>query len=163
MLTLLLLICAAAAAPTLSAPDVKELLDTTYTDKSEKPVTLSDLAGKHIALYFSASWCSGCREYTPKLVELYNKLHASKDWEVIWVTHDETETDADGYYKEMPWLRLPWSEVKERGIQMWEELADVGYIPALTMIGPDFKIINNQCTDNTIDNPGGFPWPLDLE
>ena len=138
--------------------DVKSLLDTTYTDGAGKNVTLSDLSGKYIGLYFSASWCGGCREYTPKLVKLYNRIHKDKNWEVIWVTHDHNEPDADKYFKEMPWIRLPWDEIAVRGAKLFK-LTERSYIPSLTMISPDFKIVNAEATQDTEDNPDGFPWP----
>lgn len=38
---------------------------------------------KSIALYFSASWCKPCKEFTPRLVEMYNKKKAEgEDMEV---------------------------------------------------------------------------------
>ena len=138
--------------------DVKSLLDTTYTDGAGNNVTLSDLSGKYIGLYFSASWCGGCREYTPKLVKLYNRIHEDKNWEVIWVTHDHNEPDADKYFKEMPWIRLPWDQIATRGAKLFK-LTERSYIPSLTMLSPDFKIVNPEATSDTEDNPDGFPWP----
>ena len=111
-LTFLALLCVAVARRGAS---IKDLLDTTYTDGAGKNVTLADLSGKYIGLYFSASWCGGCQEYTPILAKLYNKIHEDKDWEVIWVTHDHNEPDADKYFKEMPWIRLPWDQIDTRG------------------------------------------------
>ena len=151
-------ICFLLALAGVSSVDVKSLLDTTYTDGSGNKVTLSDLSGKYIGLYFSASWCGGCRKFTPIMADIYNKIHVDKKWEVIWVTHDKNEADADEYFKEMPWIRLPWSEVATRGASMFK-LTKRSYIPSLTMISPDFKMVNAEAVSDTKDDPDGFPWP----
>ena len=137
--------------------DVKSLLDTTYTDGAGNNVTLSDLSGKYIGLYFSASWCGGCRKFTPIMADLYNKIHEDKKWEVIWVTHDKNEPDADAYFKEMPWLRLPWSEVATRGASMFK-LTKQRFIPSVTMIDADFNIINPEASLGIMYEPQDFPW-----
>ena len=138
--------------------DVKSLLDTTYTDGAGNNVTLSDLSGKYIGLYFSASWCPHCREYTPELVKIYNKIHEDKKWQIIWVPEDHTEDAANQYFKEMPWIRLSWSEKETRGKSMFK-LSKQQYIPAVTMIDPNFKVINPECSDLITFEPEDFPWP----
>ena len=137
--------------------DVKSLLDTTYTDGAGNNVTLSDLSGKYIGLYFSASWCGGCRKFTPQLVKLYNRIHEDKNWEVIWVTHDHNEPDADKYFKEMPWIRLPWDQIATRGASMFK-LTKQRFIPSVTMIDANFKVINPEASLDIEYEPDDFPW-----
>ncbi|XP_063695436.1 uncharacterized protein LOC134826862 [Bolinopsis microptera] len=151
-------ICFLLALTGVLSIDVKSLLDTTYTDRAGNNVTLADLSGKYIGLYFSASWCGNCRIYTPKLVKVYNKIHVEKNWQIIWVTEDHEEGPADQYFKEMPWIRLRWSEKGTRGKSMFK-LSKQKYIPAMTMIGPDFKVINPECSDQVTFSPNDFPWP----
>ena len=158
-LTFLALLCVAVARRGAS---IKDLLDTTYTDGAGKNVTLADLSGKYIGLYFSASWCGGCQEYTPILAKLYNRLHEDKNWEVIWVTHDHNEPDADKYFKEMPWIRLPWDQIDTIGAKMYK-LTERSYIPALTMISPEFKVLNPEASGDTEDFPDSFPWSYPAE
>ena len=137
--------------------DVKSLLDTIYTDGAGKNVTLSDLSGKYIGLYFSASWCPDCRAYTPQLVKIYNKIHEDKNWQIIWVSYDRSEDAADKYFKEMPWIRLRWSEKDTRGESMFK-LSQQGYIPAVTMIDPNFNVIDREASDQITLEPDNFPW-----
>lgn len=66
--------------------------------------------GKTVGLYFSAHWCPPCRGFTPKLAEFYKKYHAEKNFEIVFVSSDKNEGDFKGYYEEMPWLALPFSE-----------------------------------------------------
>lgn len=37
-------------------------------------VTAEALEGKVLAVYFSASWCAPCKQFTPILKSVYNKL-----------------------------------------------------------------------------------------
>ena len=64
----------AALVSVAAAVDIAGLLDTTFYDRDGNSVTLDDLKGKYIGLYFSASWCGPCRRFTPKLIWNYNEI-----------------------------------------------------------------------------------------
>ena len=57
-------------------PTLTEALGETFVDKSGGETTLASIvaAGKNVGLYFSAHWCGPCRQFTPKLKELYAEL-----------------------------------------------------------------------------------------
>ena len=77
------------------------------------PVKDLDGPGKVLGLYFSAHWCPPCRGFTPKLADWYKKLTggALKDkLEIVFVSSDRDEASFDLYYKDMPWLSLPFDE-----------------------------------------------------
>lgn len=64
-----------------------------------------------VGLYFSAHWCPPCRGFTPKLIEWYNKAKKEgKKIEIVFISSDRDEDSFNGYYGEMPWLALPYSE-----------------------------------------------------
>jgi nucleoredoxin len=63
-----------------------------------------------VGLYFSAHWCGPCRMFTPRLIENYKKIKENgKDFEVIFVSSDRDEDSFKSYYKEMPWMGLPFA------------------------------------------------------
>ena len=66
--------------------------------------------GKTVGIYFSAHWCPPCRGFTPKLAEFYKKYHTEKNFEIVFVSSDKNEGEFQEYYKEMPWLALPYSD-----------------------------------------------------
>ena len=72
------------------------------------------LAGvKFYALYFSASWCPPCRQFTPRLVEAYAKIRALyPEFEVVHVNRDESAQDMEGYMRgdAMKWPALNWND-----------------------------------------------------
>lgn len=74
--------------------------------------------GKTVGLYFSAHWCPPCRGFTPKLAEFYKKHHAEKKFEIVFVSSDRTEGDFGEYYKDMPWLALPFSDRSRKVSQL---------------------------------------------
>ena len=77
---------------------------------------------KYIAVYYSASWCGPCRNFTPDLVKWY-KRNASKSelFELIFVSADRSESQMQGYMIEdkMPWPH--WNLARSRwAIRLWE-------------------------------------------
>ena len=86
-----------------------------------------------IALYFSAKWCSACEQFTPVLVELYQKWNKkSKKIEILFFSRDQDETSFTEYYKEMPWLAIHFAN-KELIITLKNKYRVVG-LPTLVII-----------------------------
>lgn len=65
-----------------------------------------------IGLYFSAHWCGPCRSFTPKLAEIYKAQAKSNNFEIVFVSSDKDDAAFKEYYKEMPWLALPYDDRK---------------------------------------------------
>ena len=78
------------------------------------------------------------------------------------MTHDHNELDADKYFKEMPWIRLPWDQIATRGRSMFK-LTEQHFIPCLTMISPYLDILNRDAKSDAENEPNGFPWPFPEE
>lgn len=70
----------------------------------------SGLSGKRVLIYFSAHWCPPCRGFTPVLAEWYKKHAAGSNVEIIFVSSDRDQAGFDGYFGEMPWKALKFSE-----------------------------------------------------
>ena len=67
-------------------------------------VPVSSLAGKVVAVYFSAHWCPPCRAFTPTLIAAYNAAQkAGYPFELVFVSSDEDQEGFDDYTKDMPW------------------------------------------------------------
>ncbi|KAK7200041.1 tryparedoxin 1 [Novymonas esmeraldas] len=127
--------------------------------KQNSQVEVSSLSGKIVFFYFSASWCPPCRGFTPLLKEFYDKLHESKNFEVIFTSWDEEEDDFNGYYAKMPWLAIPFS--KRNIVEALTKHFKVNSIP--TMIGVDADsgdIVTTRARQMVVTDPEGaqFPW-----
>lgn len=117
------------------------------------------LKGKYVAVYFSASWCGPCRAFLPVLKSVYAKLRAEgKPFEFVWVSFDRDQASFDGYYKEMPWLAVPFSD-RKRAMAL-ASLWNVEGIPTLVMVSPDDKTLNTGARQAIMQDPEGrdFPW-----
>jgi thiol-disulfide isomerase/thioredoxin len=75
------------------------------------PLDSTSLEGKVVCLYFSASWCAPCRQFTPLLSKKYTELKdAGEAIEIVYVPADRSEAEAMEYYKKMPWTMLKFDE-----------------------------------------------------
>lgn len=139
----------------------KKLLGDTLVTKEGTAKTAEHLKGKsHVMIYFSAHWCPPCRGFTPKLAKWYNEFMKSekgKKTELIFQSWDQDEDKFKSYYKEMPWVALPFKKVK---FEEW----GIGGIPTLVVLGPDAKIITKKgragvSEDIELGSKGEkFPW-----
>jgi nucleoredoxin len=115
---------------------LKELLGTSFQNKEGKEVSISELDGKVLGLYFSAHWCPPCRGFTPKLIEVYEALKAEgKDFEMIFCSSDRDEASFQEYYSEMPWLSIPFADRGRK--QALGSHFDVRGIPSLVILDGD--------------------------
>ncbi|PIA61944.1 hypothetical protein AQUCO_00200143v1 [Aquilegia coerulea] len=104
-------------------------------------VKISELSGKTIALYFSASWCGPCHRFTPELTETYNQLSPKNDFEVIFVSADRNEESFNEYFSKMPWLAIPFSDSETS--KHLNELFDVNGIPHLVILNGSGKVLTD--------------------
>ena len=89
--------------------DVSKLFDGKLALKGAD-VPVSQLAGKVVAVYFSAHWCPPCRAFTPTLIKAYEAAKAAGlPFELVFVSSDEDEEGFDEYTKDMPWPSVKFS------------------------------------------------------
>jgi len=70
---------------------------------------LSTKTGAVLGLYFSAHWCPPCRMFTPKLASVYREIkEAGHDFEVVFISSDNSDSEFKSYHGEMPWLAIPY-------------------------------------------------------
>lgn len=142
-------------------PTLAEVLGDTFVDKTGATKKLSEItgAGKNIGLYFSAHWCGPCRQFTPKLVKMYEKLTGEgKPFEVIFVSSDRDTTQFEEYYGEMPWLALPFNDRQRK--EALSQFFGIEGIPSFVMVSPELKVLNHNARGNVSGDPEGaeFPW-----
>jgi nucleoredoxin len=102
------------------------------------------LAGvKFYALYFSASWCPPCREFTPGFVDAYNKLRALyPELEVVLVCADRSAGDMLKY---MQTDHMTWAAVK---FDLTRSLGEINRycgdgIPCLVLVDANGKVLSD--------------------
>jgi len=129
-------------------------------DKDGNKTKAADtLKGKVHAFYFSAHWCPPCRNFTPKFASAYKKIReAGKEFEVVFVSSDRDEDSFDEYYKEHPWLALPFAD-RDRKKEISSHF-DVNGIPHLIIFDENGKIITDDGTSAVGGDEEGaeFPW-----
>jgi nucleoredoxin len=115
-----------------------------------KPYDSSKLNNKkYLAIYFSASWCPPCREFTPSLVQWYARAKAgSDDFELILVSSDRDEASMKSYMLDdhMAWPAVafksrennPLVKYKGRGIPSMVILDSSGIVVSSSFIGGEY-------------------------
>ncbi|XP_015704861.1 nucleoredoxin-like protein 2 isoform X3 [Coturnix japonica] len=74
------------------------------------------LKNKVVGLYFSAGWCSPCRDFTPVLCDFYTELveesQSPAPFEVVFISSDHSAEEMVGYMHSMhgDWLALPFHD-----------------------------------------------------
>merc|ERR1711977_662116 len=135
------------------------LFGQTLQSKRGEESTTAALAGRTaIAIYFSAHWCPPCRGFTPTLAKAYKDALKSKGLEVVFVSSDRSQSDFNSYYKEMPWLAVPFAhrDVKEALSKKFK----VQGIPTLVILDAEGNVITKDGRSKVASDPKGaqFPW-----
>lgn len=119
---------ATPSRPARAIPDLPPTpLQTAFSDKlvawqdgAVRPFDVRRLNGvKFYALYFSASWCGPCRDFTPELVRDYAALkQLYPEFELVFVSWDRAEADMHGYLRDdgMPWPALRYADRRLREV-----------------------------------------------
>jgi nucleoredoxin len=109
-----------------------------------QPFDGARLAGvKFYALYYSASWCAPCRQFTPGLVDAYEKIRALyPEFEVVLVNEDRSQGDMVSYMRDdkMTWPAVRWDAIS--GARDITRYCGDG-IPCLVLIDENGKVLSD--------------------
>lgn len=105
-----------------------------------KLVSDTAIAGvRYYALYYSASWCGPCRQFTPQLVRAYQELKVKHpEFEIVFVSGDHSAGDMADYMKEarMPWLAVNFDK-RDNKITSYSGPG----IPCLVLVDANGKVL----------------------
>lgn len=132
--------------------ELVELFGSRLVNAKGTSVSTSELNGKKVGIYFSASWCPPCRKFTPMLVKAYQELQTEgKPFEVVLVSHDRDKKSTRAYMKshEMPWLAVPF-KAKQR--ELLKKKFGVQGIPTLVIIDSEGKTLSSNARGDVMKN-----------
>ncbi|KAK4263198.1 hypothetical protein QN277_028647 [Acacia crassicarpa] len=137
----------------------KSLDYVTSSDGTQVPV--SQLEGKTVGLYFSSFADEESAEFTPKLVNVYEKLKAKgEDFEIVLISVDDDDEESfqEGL-KSLPLLALPYNDKRCEKLAGYFELST---LPTLVIIGPDGKTLHSNVAE-AIEEHGVIAYPFTPE
>lgn len=120
---------------------LRELFGDTLRDSRKHKVPIDSLAGKTIAIYFSAHWCPPCRAFTPKLVDFHNQVAGGgKPLEIVFVSSDHGESEMYRYMEamDMPWLAVDYDQFQ---LGLIKSKFEIRGIPALIIINDQGEVV----------------------
>ena len=121
------------------------------------PTTSVLSGGKGVAMYFSAHWCGPCRQFTPKLLELYAQCKVqNKRFEVVFCSADHSAEEFSTYYSSMAWPAIEFDEENREGLM---GMFKVSGIPRLSVLAANGRIIvDNAITGTSITTSTVDQW-----
>ncbi|TKY58651.1 nucleoredoxin 1 [Spatholobus suberectus] len=125
-----------------------------------KKILVSELEGKTVGLYFSMNSYGLCSDFTPQLVEVYEKLKAKgENFEVVLIPLDEDEESFKDGLESVPWLSLPFKDKICAKLARYFELST---LPTLVIIGSDGKTLHPNVAE-AIEEHGIAAYPFTPE
>ena len=134
---------------------IAQLLPKSLVKQRATIPTATALEGKVIGIYFSASWCGPCREFTPRVADVYNDAkRGGKPFEIVFISCDRDEKDWEAYYQgHHPWLSVDFNDSGR------EELMgkfNVRGIPRLCILRPTGEILEDNVGSMSLSSVDGW-------
>lgn len=140
---------ASAAAPGGAAPAAPSVFDkqlernlVRLSGNSVRRAADVAKPAKYYVFYYSASWCGPCQQYTPSLVELYNKIKPNNpNFELVFVSRDQDEDSMEEYMKEK---KMPWPALKLSAVEKFQKEFNHGVngIPSVIVCDLEGKVVS---------------------
>ena len=116
-------------------------------------IRADETKGKIVGLYFSASWCSSCRRFNPRLLTFRNQN--LEKFEVVLISGDGSDIAQQNYMKK---FRMPWPALGNRSDEAKnleesvKKILDVEFIslPSLIILDPAGKVISTSGKDEIL-------------
>jgi cytochrome oxidase Cu insertion factor (SCO1/SenC/PrrC family) len=121
-----------------------DLFGTRLVDSDGQEVSVAEIEGRKIGIYFSASWCPPCQAFTPVLVETFNGIaERGGQFAVVLVSLDSTEDDMYRYMKQygMPWNAVPFGASEAKQLLSGY---DISGIPSLVIVDSGGETLSTQ-------------------
>ncbi|XP_073224986.1 probable nucleoredoxin 2 isoform X2 [Cicer arietinum] len=123
----------------ISTSKFSQLLASSHRDFLLSPtgaqVKVSELEGKVVGLLFAANWYPPCRVFTQLLIGIYEELKTNNPhFEIVYVSSDEDLDAFNEFYKNMPWLAIPFYDLETK--KSLNRKYEVEGIPCLIMLQP---------------------------
>ncbi len=125
------------------------------TGNTVGPANDARLAGvKYYGLYYSASWCGPCRQFTPGFIDAYRRIRQKHpEFEVIFLSADRSAGDMRDYMKgdKMPWPALKY-ELREGNPELMR-YSGPG-IPCLVLVDAAGRVLADSFNGDNYVGPG---------
>lgn len=122
------------------------------------------LAGKkYVLLYFSAHWCPPCRSFTPLLKEFYATHRDEKNFEIVFVSRDNSAEEMQAYFSSAhgDWLALSFRDAQTIGGE-WAHQYGLYAIPSLLVVEntENHRAVTSYGRDMVLRDRAAlrFPW-----
>lgn len=137
---------------------ISEELGDTFLGQGGATVQKSSFDNKYVGIYFSAHWCPPCRQFTPKLVNFYNKRKelGHDDFEIIFASSDKDQGQFNEYFGEMPWLAIPLNDARKEALST---RFDVEGIPFFVILDPERNVVTTSARNAIMSDPNGLKFP----
>ena len=100
---------------------------------------------KVICLFFSASYCPPCIGFTPLLNDFYEDVNAEvKQLEIIIVPKCRNEPEFTTYFKEQPWLAIPFGDARIDSLVKHFEIKSIPTLLVLKSTGEEVSRSGRQ-------------------
>lgn len=114
-----------------------------------------------VAIYFSASWCGPCKQFTPQLAKFYASMNKKgKKLEVVWISGDRSSDEFIAYYEKMPWLAVPLPIANRVQAKLGPKYQLKGIPHLVVLDGNDASVYTLDGRTKIAQDPYGleFPW-----
>ncbi|XP_034956221.1 nucleoredoxin-like protein 2 [Zootoca vivipara] len=105
------------------------------------------LQNKIVGLYFSAAWCSLCRDFTPILCDFYSELvedaPSPAPFEIVFVSSDRSREEMVDYMQNThgEWLAVPFHDTFKHELK---KRYNITAIPKLVIVKQTGEVITDK-------------------